>query len=173
MTTGICFWVCSLLNDTVSNSGYIVSNECMTVNNELEGDGRNCLGLIENITLVSAWSDSNCTTKFNQEIFVNKTSLMQFFRYLLYPSQPYMFRMLRPSILRSTVMYRREGTVYVRMWCVVWGRAGFIYKNWYMMHRTMKIKFNQESWSQDSNQATIKHKNEAWPLQTTCCEQHT
>ena len=47
-------------------------------------------------------------------IFVNKTSLMQFFTYLLYPSQLYMFRMLRPSILRSTVMYRREGTVYVR-----------------------------------------------------------
>ena len=54
-------------------------------------------------------------------IFVNKTSLMQFFRYLLYPSPLYMFRMLRPSILRSTVMYRREGTVYVRMWCVVRG----------------------------------------------------
>jgi hypothetical protein len=48
-------------------------------------------------------------------IYVNKTSLMQFFRYLLYPSQLYMFRMLRPAILRSTVMYRREGTVYVRM----------------------------------------------------------
>ena len=47
-------------------------------------------------------------------IFVNKTSLMQLFRYLLYPSQLYMFRMLRPSILRSTVTYRREGTVYVR-----------------------------------------------------------
>ena len=44
---------------------------------------------------------------------------MQFFRYLLYLSQLYMFRMLRPSILRSTVMYRREGTVYVCMWCVV------------------------------------------------------
>jgi len=41
--------------------------------------------------------------------------LMQFFRYLLYPIQLYMFRMLRPSILRSTVMYNREGTVYVRM----------------------------------------------------------
>ena len=39
---------------------------------------------------------------------------MQFFRYLLYPSQLYMFRMLRPSILRSTVMYKREGRVYVR-----------------------------------------------------------
>ena len=48
---------------------------------------------------------------------------MQFFTYLLYPSQLYMFRMLRPSILRSTVMYRREGTVYVRMWCVVRGRV--------------------------------------------------
>ena len=48
-------------------------------------------------------------------VFVNKTSFMQFFRYLLYPSQLYMYRMLRPSILRSTVMYRREGTVYVRM----------------------------------------------------------
>jgi len=48
-------------------------------------------------------------------IFVNKTSLMQFFRYLLYPIQLYMFRMLRPSILRSTVMYKRDGTVYVRM----------------------------------------------------------
>ena len=47
--------------------------------------------------------------------FFNKTSLMQFFRYLLYPSLLYMFRMLRPSIFRSTVMYRREGTVYVRM----------------------------------------------------------
>ena len=46
-------------------------------------------------------------------IFVNKTSLMQFFRYLLYPIELYMFRMLRPSILRSTVMYKREGTVYV------------------------------------------------------------
>ena len=44
--------------------------------------------------------------------FVNKTSLMQIFRYLLHPSQLYMFRMLRPFILRSTVMYRREGTVY-------------------------------------------------------------
>ena len=51
--------------------------------------------------------------------FVNKTSLMQFFRYLLYPIQLYMFRMLRPSILRSTVMYRQEATVYVRMWRVV------------------------------------------------------
>jgi len=68
----------------------------MTVNNELEGAGRNCLGLIENITLVSAWSDSNCTTNFNQEI-----------------------------------------------------------------------------WSQDSNQAPPKHKNEALPLETTCYEQHT
>ena len=48
---------------------------------------------------------------------------MQFFRYLLYPSQLYMFRMPRPSILRSTVMYRREGTVYVCMWCVVRGRV--------------------------------------------------
>ena len=46
-------------------------------------------------------------------IFVNKTSLMLFFRYLLYPSQLYMFQILRPTILRSTVMYRREGTVYV------------------------------------------------------------
>ena len=46
-------------------------------------------------------------------MFVNKTSLVQFFRYLLYPSQLlfYMFRMLLPSILRSTVMYRREGTI--------------------------------------------------------------
>ena len=35
--------------------------------------------------------------------FVNKTSLMQFVRYLLYPSQLYMFRMSLPSILRSTV----------------------------------------------------------------------
>ena len=67
---------------------------------------------------------------------------MQFYRYLLYPSQFYMFRMLRPSILRSTVMYRREGTVYVRTWCVVRGRVPtrFIYKDWYMMHGTMKIK---------------------------------
>ena len=55
--------------------------------------------------------------------FANKTSLMPFFTYLLYPSQLYMFRMLGPSILRSTVMYRREGTVYVRMQCVVRGRA--------------------------------------------------
>ena len=47
--------------------------------------------------------------------FVNKTSLMQFVRYLLYPSQLYMFRMSIPSILRSTGMYRREGTIYVRM----------------------------------------------------------
>jgi len=32
------------------------------------------------------------------KIFVNKTSLMQFFRYLLYPIQLYVFRKLRPSI---------------------------------------------------------------------------
>ena len=51
------------------------------------------------------------------------TSLMQFFRYLLYPSQLYMFQMLRPSIFRSTAVYRREGTIYVRMWCVVRGRG--------------------------------------------------
>ena len=61
--------------------------------------------------------------KYPNGFFVNKTSLMQFFRYLLYPSQLYMFGMLRPSILRSTVVYRREGTVYVRMWCVVRSRV--------------------------------------------------
>ena len=47
--------------------------------------------------------------------FVNNTSFMQFVRYLLYPSQLYMFQMSLPSILRSTGMYRREGTIYVRM----------------------------------------------------------
>jgi len=35
-------------------------------------------------------------------IFVNKTSLMQFFRYLLYTSQLYMFWMLRPKHVELT-----------------------------------------------------------------------
>ena len=56
-----------------------------------------------------SWFHASCLN------FVNKTSLMQFVRYLLYPSQLYMFRMSLPSILRSTGMYRPEGTIYVHM----------------------------------------------------------
>ena len=95
MTTRICFWVCSSLNDIVILVLYHQMNAWQWITNWKGVEGI-CLGLIENITLASALSDSNCTTNFNQE-----------------------------------------------------------------------------SWSQDSNQAPPKHKTEALPLEITCCQQNT
>ena len=42
---------------------------------------------------------------------------MQFFRYSLYPSQLYMFRMLRPSILRSSYVQAGRYSIYAHVVC--------------------------------------------------------
>ena len=89
-----------------------VSARC-PLNNKTRCDSPLC-PLLPVIWMTCAWFNFHGSVH-HVSIFVNKTSMMQFVRYLLYPSQHYMFRMSIPSILRSTGMYGREGTIYVCM----------------------------------------------------------